>query len=142
MTIRNSVESDIPAIVGMVKDLRESAGIPMAIDEDVTARTLRMLINAPHGLVLVSGDDPQAFLAASVSVSTVSLVPVAIEHGWFASPAAKGAGIRLLLAYEQWAQQMGCRYVRMCTPPGNERAASLLQRRGFSVAEWTWVKAL
>jgi GNAT superfamily N-acetyltransferase len=140
--IRPAVEDDIPAIVGMVKDLRASTKIPMEIDEAVTARTLRMLIAAPHGLLLVSGDHPQAFLAASVGVTAVSLAPVAMEHGWWASPDARGAGMRLLVAYEGWAEQMGCRYVRMCTPPHNERAATLLRRRGFSVSEMVWTKAL
>src|SRR5690606_20683609 len=104
--------------------------------------TLRQLIAAPHGLLLVSGDLPNAFLAASVSVTTVSMAPVAVEHGWWASPDARGAGIRLLLRYEKWAEDIGCRFVRMCAPPHALRAASLRERRGFSVSEHVWAKAI
>jgi hypothetical protein len=140
--IREARGQDVPAIVSMVVALQQSTRIPMAIDEAVVRQTLQRLIVSPTGLLLVSGAQPEAFLAASVGFTTVSTAPVAQEHGWWASGKAKGAGPKLLLHFEKWAAEQGCQFIRMSTPPHNVRAAFLLQRRGFSVVEHAWVKAV
>lgn len=140
--IREATDFDIPVIVGMVRLLHASARMAMPIDEAVVHRTLRSLILNPQGLLIVSGREPEAFLAASMGLTSVSAAPVAYEHGWWASPKANGAGIKLLLWYERWAKEQGCAFVRMCTPPDNDRAALLLERRGFFLSEQVWVRAI
>ena len=140
--IRSATGQDVPTIIEMVRALQQSTRIPIEINPDVVRQTLQRLIVSPTGLLLVAGDKPEAFLAASVGLTTVSLAPVAQEHGWWASPAARGAGAKLLIAYERWATEQGCKFIRMSTPPHNVRAAFLLQRRGFAVVEHAWVKAI
>lgn len=140
--IRNAKGQDIPAIIEMVRALHTVTGQPLEFEKEVVRRTLQDLILRPSGLLLVAGDEPDAFIAASVGYASVSSAPVAIEHGWYAAPSAKGAGLRLLILYERWAKEQGCAFCRMCSPPNNESAARLLEKRGFSVSELAWCKAV
>lgn len=140
--IREAKGQDVPAIIDMVAELHRDTRMALPIDTGVVRQTLHNLIVNPSGLVLVSGKEPHGFIAASVGITTVSLAPVGIEHGWWASPTARGAGYRLLMAYERWGKQAGCLFIRMCTPPHTERAALLLRRCGFFLHEEVWVKAI
>jgi len=124
----------------MVAMLHASAGIVLPMDARITARFVDALIASPMGLVLIGGpSEPDGFLAASVGAASIAMTPVAHEHGWWS---AGGDGLRLLRRYEAWAREQGCFAVRMSTPPHNERAASILQRSGFALAEQAWVKVL
>ncbi|WP_157959924.1 hypothetical protein [Devosia submarina] len=89
---------------------------------------------------VVDGDDgPAGFLAASIGTASISMAPVAVEHGWWAG---KGGGMDLLRAYLTWAKERGCFAVRMSTPPNSERAGMILKRCGFQLAEQAWVRVL
>lgn len=142
--IREATDFDIPAIVGMVKDLHAVTRMPLEVEDAVTERTLLNLAASPQGLVLVNESDsgPNGFIAASVGFTAIASPRIGIEHGWWASPEAKGAGLRLLILYERWSREQGCRMIRMSTPPHNERAAQILRKRGFFVSEIAWCKAI
>lgn len=128
----------------MVKDLHASARMPLEVEDEIASRTLRNLIASPQGLLLINEGEngPNGFIAASVGFATITALRIAIEHGWWAGPDARGAGLRLLILYERWAKQQGCRMIRMSTPPHNQRAATILQRRGFFTSEIAWAKEL
>ena len=138
--VRSATNEDIPAIVGMVAMLHASVGIVLPLDPRVTSQFVAGLIASPMGLVLVAGNDtPDGFLAASVGSASIAMTPIAHEHGWWS---AGGDGLRMLHRYEAWAREQRCYAVRMSTPPHNERAASILERSGFALAEQAWVKVL
>lgn len=139
--IRPATTEDIPAIVGMVERLRASVRSPLEVDPHVTARFVSALLASPLAVVwVVAGSNaPTGFLAASVGTASVSMLPIAVEHGWWAE---QGGGLRLLKAYLSWASDVGCFAARMSTPPHNERAAAILDRLGFDLAEQAWVKVL
>lgn len=138
--IRLATPEDIPAIVRMTAKLHAAAGIVLPMDPRITARFVEGLISSPMGLVMVGGSaEPDGFLAASVGSASISMTPVAQEHGWWSQG---GDGLRLLRRYEAWAREQGCFAVRMSTPPGAERANSILQRDGYVLAEQAWVKVL
>lgn len=138
--IREATSADIPAIVRMVAKLHAAAGIVLPMDPRIAARFLEALIASPVGLVLVAGDaEPDGFLAASVGAASISMTPVAQEHGWWSNG---GDGLRLLRLYEAWAREQGCFAARMSTPPNAERINSILERSGFDMAEQAWVKVL
>lgn len=139
--IRTATTEDIPAIVGMVERLRASVRSPLEVDPAVTGRFLRALLASPLAAVwVVDGvETPTGFLAASVGTASISMLPIAIEHGWWAE---QGGGLRLLKTYMSWAKDIGCFAARMSTPPHNERAAEILDRLGFDLAEQAWVKVL
>lgn len=139
--IRDASLKEIPAILGMVRQLHVSTRMALPIDDEVTTRTLWQLIVGERGMVAVSeaGGRLNGFLAASVGYAAISLAPVAQEHGWWGEG---GTGLRLLITYERWAKGQGCGFVRMSTPPHNHRAADLLRRRGYLLSELSWVKAI
>jgi N-acetylglutamate synthase-like GNAT family acetyltransferase len=134
--IRQATHEDIPAIVEMVRKLHATAGIVLPMDQQITGRFLNGLVASPIGLLLVANE---GFLAASVGTASISMLPVAIEHGWWAEG---GDGLKLLRRYEVWAREQGCFAARMSTPPGADRVANILDRSGFSLAEQAWVKVL
>lgn len=139
--IRPATTEDIPAIVGMVERLRASVRSPLEVDRAVTSRFVRALLASPMAAVWVvdGADAPTGFLAASVGTASISMLPIAVEHGWWAE---QGGGLRLLKAYLSWASDVGCFAARMSTPPHNQRAAEILDRLGFDLAEQAWVKVL
>jgi GNAT superfamily N-acetyltransferase len=142
--IRAATFDDLPAVLDMVTDLHASTKMALEIDPAATMGLLRRLVGSADGLLLVAEADGAAkgFLAATVGVTPISFEQVGMELGWWAGPEAKGAGLRLLVLYERWAKSRGCRFVRMSTPPHNERAAQILGRRGFFVSEVAWAKAI
>lgn len=141
--IRSATTDDLPAVLGMVKQLHASTRMTLPIDDTVTMRTLDSLVGAESGLLLVSerASNAQAFIAATIGYSAISMVPIGMELGWWATPGSQ-AGLRLLILYERWAKSKGCHFIRMSTPPHNERAALLLSKRGFFLSEHSWAKAI
>lgn len=139
--IRPATPNDIPAIVQMTGRLHAAAKMMLPMDTAVTARFLSGLVASPIGLVLVvdKGQGPTGFIAASIGTASIAMLPVAIEHGWWAEG---GGGLDMLKRYEAWAREQGCFAARMSTPPGNERAALILERRGYSLSELAWAKVL
>lgn len=139
--IRGATTSDIAAIVSMIEQLRASVRSPLVVDPMATGRFVAALLSNPVAAIwVVEGDaGPTGFLAASVGTASISMAPIAVEHGWWA---AQGGGLALLKAYLAWADEQGCFAVRMSTPPHNERAARILKRFGFEAAETAWVKVI
>lgn len=139
--IRQAREEDIAAIVAMTGRLRASVQSPIEVDDLVTARFVGGLLTSPLASVWVVDARANAtgFLAASIGTASISMLPIAIEHGWWAE---QGGGLQLLKRYLDWAKSCGCYAARMSTPPHNERAAEILKRFGFLEAEVAWVKVL
>jgi RimJ/RimL family protein N-acetyltransferase len=139
--LRAATQHDIPAIIAMVAKLHASVASVMPMDRAATSRFLRLLVASPVGWVRVwdAGMGASGFLAASIGSTSVSMLPVAGEHGWWAE---RGGGLVMLRSYMEWAKEQGCFAARMSTPPHNERAALILQRCGFELAEQAWVKVL
>jgi RimJ/RimL family protein N-acetyltransferase len=139
--IRPATTDDTAAIVAMTERLRASIGSPLPIDPLVTTRFVSGLLASPLGWVRVvdGAESPNGFLAASIGTASISMAPVAVEHGWWAE---QGGGMDLLRAYLAWAQERGCFAVRMSTPPNSDRAGMILKRCGFELAEQAWVRVL
>ena len=138
--IRLAEEKDIPVIAGMVAKLHAAACVVLPLDEPTTKRFLSGLLRTPLGRLWVAddGEGARGFLAASLSTASISMRLVAVEHGWWAE---KG-GLQLLQTYLAWAEEQGCFAVRMSTPPGGVRAAVILKRNRFELAEQAWVRVL
>lgn len=139
--IRSARSSDLPAVLAMVRKLHVSTRQMAPFDDDMTMRTLLHLMTGSRSLLAVSevGERLNGFVAATVAYGSVSTVPFAQEHGWWGEG---GCGLRLLKHYEKWAKGEGCSFARMCTPPHNEMAATILRKCGYVHAESVWVKAI
>ena len=130
--IREATADDVIRIVDMVEALRAAVGGPVAVDRAWTARTLAALLESPDGSVWVSGG---GFLAASIQRSIISPVPMAVEHGWWASD---GSGLRLLRIYETWAKDKGAALITLSTGPTGPD----LSRLGYRRVEQAWTREL
>lgn len=128
--VRRAHADDILRIVDMVEALRAAVGGPVKVDRVWTARTLARLIGSPDAGVWVSGG---GFIAGSLQPTVISRVPIAMEHGWWASD---GSGLRLLRAFEAWAAERGAALVQLSTGPDGAD----LTRLGYRPAERAWVK--
>lgn len=139
--IRAATKDDIPAIVGMSERLRASIGSPLLVDPAVVRRFVAGLLASPLAAIWVVDGPSKAtgFLAASVGTASISMAPIAVEHGWWAE---QGGGLALLRMYLRWSKDMDCFAARMSTPPNNDAAARILRATGFEPAEQAWVKVL
>lgn len=128
----------------MVERLHAAASVMVPFDAAATERFLRSMVVYPSALLLVSECDgqPVGFIAGAIGFGSTSSVRVAVEHGWFAAPEAKGEGLKLLRAYEAWAKDNGCHYASMCSPPQSDGVGKILSRSGYRCTEFTWAKAL
>jgi hypothetical protein len=136
MVVRLAVAADIQRIVDMVCALRDAIGGPVLPEPDKVAETVMILMGSPSGVVLVSDG---GFIAGSISSTIISTERFAHELGWFATD---NSGLRLLRAFEAWADSRGAR-VRLSTGPEDQVPARLrkaLQRRGYRAYETAWVK--
>tara|TARA_X000000950_G_scaffold214545_1_gene258091 strand:- start:161 stop:571 length:411 start_codon:yes stop_codon:yes gene_type:complete len=136
MAVRLAVAADIPRIVQMVCALRAAIGGPVLPEPEKVAETVMILIGSPSGIVLVSDS---GFIAGSISSTIISHERFAHELGWFATD---NSGLRLLRAFEAWADSRGAR-VRLSTGPEDQVPARLreaLHRRGYRPYETAWVK--
>jgi GNAT superfamily N-acetyltransferase len=142
--IRNAHLGDLPALLDMTSCLHEVAGIAIPMRCPYTQGFLQALMAHADGLVLVAEKDGEAvgMLVASIGTASISPAPIAVEHGWYVKPEARGVGGLLLARYEQWAREKGCFAVRMSTPPGAEGPALILERKGFAQSEIAWAKVL
>jgi GNAT superfamily N-acetyltransferase len=142
--IRNATLADLQAILSMVERLHEAAGVLIPMHRPFTEGFVQALMGHPDGLAIVLDRDGVAvgMLIAAIGTSSVSPAPVAIEHGWYVEPEARGHGGALLAHYEQWARDKGCFAIRMSTPPNTEGPAAILEHKGFTRSEIAWAKVL
>lgn len=141
--IRTATLADVGAIVRMSQELALATAMPIDVDPAWTAAFVARVVTG-GGLALVVDIDGavDGFLVATVGQCSVSPKPVAIEHGWWCGPSAKGWGGRLLTKYEGWARERGCAFARMSIPHQSPIGAVLSIRCGYQFAETAMVKAL
>lgn len=129
--IRNANIADIPKIVDLIEKLAATVnGLP--VDRIKTGETLAGLICDPAGAVLVSG---AGFIAGRLGDTFISRDLVAYEMGWFAEDRS---GLRLLRAFEAWAQSRGAAMIAMSCNGG--AAQRILDRSGYETMEIKMVK--
>lgn len=130
--IRSAVEADIPRIIEMVERLRDAVSGPQKPCRIRTGQTIAELIHSPDGAVWVS---ERGFLAAKLGRTIISPDLIAEECGWYAEDRS---GMRLLNAFERWAESKGATLIRMSCNGG--AAQQILERSGYRVAEIAMVR--
>lgn len=130
--IRPATAGDVLRIVDMVEALRLAVGGPVPVDRPHTAQTVAALLSSPDGAVWVSDG---GFIAGALTRTIISPVPICQELGWFATD---GSGLRLLRAFEDWAQERGAALIQLSTGPTGPD----LTRLGYRRAETAWVRSI
>lgn len=126
--------ADVSHVVRLVMALRAAVSGPQEVDPSHTGAQVLRLMQSPSGVVYVSTG---GFIAGEVAATIINPAPVAIEHGWFATDQS---GLRLLSAFEAWAEKMGCTGIKMSTGATHSAAATILERRGYQPAELAWFR--
>ncbi len=132
IVIRVAVEADIPRIIDLVERLRQAVNGPQRPCRIATGQTIAALIHSPDGSVWVS---ERGFLAAKLGRTIISPDLIAEECGWYAEDKS---GLKLLRAFEAWADARGATLKRMSCNGGD--AQRILERAGYKVAEIAMVK--
>lgn len=110
--------------------------MPFAFDDGAMGDVLAMMIESPGAVVLMTdrGVIGGALNAAYCDPKWI----MAVELFWW----ARGDGLTLLSAFEEWAQEMGASEVRMTTLANLPRADAILRRRGYGQAEISYTKVI
>jgi hypothetical protein len=128
----------------MARVFHAAANMPMAFDAAYAASVAGAYIADDDKLCLVlDRGDPVGILAAHVYRHPLAPVLAADELMWWIEPQHRGlCAMRMLEAYEEWAQSKGCVLIGMATPPCDDKAASIYGRRGYACAGMHFFKTI
>jgi len=139
--IRQAVEGDIPAIVAMGRRMVATYGAGLVENVPQLEFVVRNAIASPNGVIWLAVDkQPVGFLVLIAFKHHLSGVATAGEVGWWVEPEARGCGIRLMHAAEQWAAEHGIVNIQMIAP--NERVGALYKRCGYEPIEITYQRTI
>jgi GNAT superfamily N-acetyltransferase len=93
-------------------------------------------------VILVSGSDATitGMIAMLAYDHPFSGERMAFEVVWWVEPEARGDGVRLLRAAEDWAMEQGIGKMQMVAP--NERVGALYERLGYLPVETSYQRSL
>lgn len=140
--IRAATPDDIPFVVRMgVRHLR-SGGYDGTIEPDpaAIADLAHSLIGSERGLLLVSEENESVsgMIGMIAAPHPYSGALIAMEMFWYVAPEARGAGVRLMRAAEEWAKSLGLSHILMAAP--DEKVAHFLERSGYRRVETNLIK--
>jgi len=142
ITVRPATLDDLPAILPMARRFVASYGAGLTENLAQLTGLATHLITNPACTLLVAETHHGlcGFIGLVGYAHHVSGVPTVGEVAWWVEPAARGSGLALLDAAEQWATAYGAQHLLMIAP--NERVGSLYTRRGYRAVETTYQRAL
>lgn len=142
--IRAATLDDIDqiAVLGERELLESHYGHFFALNGQARIDLARKLIEEPHGLLLV--DEFYGELAGMIGV-IATLHPysgesVLSQWFWYCAPEARGGGVKMFMAAENWARENGVVLSVMGAP--NERVARFYERMGYVPLETNFIKKL
>jgi GNAT superfamily N-acetyltransferase len=114
----------------------------IALQPDRVAATVERLIANPDATVLLSGSDATitGMIAMLAYDHPFSGERTAFEVVWWVEPEARGDGLRLLRAAEEWARGRGATAVQMVAP--SQRVGELYIRLGYAPVETSFQRRL
>jgi GNAT superfamily N-acetyltransferase len=142
---RGSVE-DLPAIEPLGARFYAEARLPGRFVPAVWAATWQRLLAGGNGalFLLERTGEVCGALGAIIFPDPNDGDLVASEMFWFVAPEARGAGLRLLGAFEAWAAERGAQRLGMVhlATAGADRLAKLYERRGYRCVQTDYLKEI
>jgi GNAT superfamily N-acetyltransferase len=144
--VREATLDDLDAVYAMGDQfLRETTYAAfMQPNAEPLLASIVSFIDVPDRLGLVAERDGRVvgMIALLVAPHPFSGERTAFEVVWWVTPAARGLGVRLLRAAEQWARDQGTVAMQMVAP--NARVGAFYARVGYVPVETayqrTWAK--
>lgn len=114
----------------------------ISIDPARLSDSVGNLLANPDGAVFVSGSDATltGMIAMLAYDHPFSGERTAFEVVWWVEPEARGDGVRLLRAAEQWARDLGIRKMQMVAPTA--RVGEFYARMGYAPVETSFQRSL
>jgi hypothetical protein len=134
--MRQATSDDIPRIVDMCREFHAASGLPMEFDPAGMASFAARMIESPDMVIIVSDDGLIGGLL--MPAYCAPNWKIAGELFWW----AKGSGLQLLSAFEQWGRDNGANEVRMTTLSALQRADAILLARGYANVETSYTKVI
>lgn len=141
--IRRALPEDMDRLIEMGQRFvaeTEYAGLIKADPERITETVMRIATN-PDGAIFVSGNGSvTGMIAMLIYEHPFSGERMASEMAWWVEPEARGSGVKLLRAAEEWARERGAVAVQMVAP--TERVGALYSRLGYKAFETSYQRRL
>lgn len=135
--IRLATDEDVPAIVAMGQEFAETSTYREQMRTDparLEAVALGILGNPDAAMWVCERDGTLIGMLAMLLVThPMSGDRIASEIVWWMNPTARGAGVRMLRAAEQWAQDNAAVAVHMIAP--TERVGTFYAAIGYAAVE-------
>ena len=139
-------KSDLAGIAAMGPDFWREGGLHGSFSPDVFVRTWSRLMDLGlgHAIVMKSGRDTVGALGFMIAPDPNDGELIAQEAFWFVRSDARGAGIRLLVKYEELARAMGVKRASMAHINGlmDDKLDRLFKRRGYHPTETHYWRTL
>ncbi len=136
MAIRAATRKDIPAMLTSLRKHHAAHGFEWSFDRVRLSVVCANAITSPDWLALV---DDSALLLARWFDCEFGSGRHAIERALWSE---RGQGPALIAEFEQWARANGCVDAALSSMRRPDAFARLYGRRGYRLAETTFVKAL
>ena len=141
--IRRGTEEDINALVAMgLRFAHDLYHDQLPVTADSLDTFVCAVLDNPKACLFVSDgpDGISGVIVGHVFTHPMSGEDVAAELAWWVNPEARGAGVRLLRAFEDWAEAMGARQVQMVAP--TERVGAFYERVGYAPVERLYQRSI
>lgn len=144
MLIRNATYFDVPEILALAHKYVEEEVSVVGHHSDVwcvnsLSHHLMSSLSSDDGIVLIARVDGKltGYLWATTHLMAPwSPLTVASDLLFYVKPECRGTtvALRLVKAYKEWAEELGCHEVRLSTASGinTERVGQFYERLGFS----------
>ena len=132
--IRKAALSDVPEVVGFGAKFHAQAQQPFPYEIEAVTGFVEGLVNSPVGAVFISGTGMIGGVLTPAYCASSWIM--AVELFWW----AEQGGVKLLKAFEDWAEEMGANEVRMTSLAALERADGLLKRLDYAPTEISYRK--
>lgn len=145
--IRHATNEDIFDILILAKQFCKEAPDTYVFNKDKVETWIKAGIENDHMCMLVYEDDTgdiQGGILGVVSEMFMSGESLATEFAWFMSKEHRGGtgAIRLVKAFEEWAKENNAKYIVMADLVGLQDLSKLYERRGFELAERSFIKEI
>lgn len=121
----------------MLLEFHRAADLPFAASAAWAHNLFCECVTQPNRLAIVSDG---GILLAIAEPSILGPFVQAHEIAWWVTPEHRGAGIRMLDGYEEWAIKHGAHLISVASLSVLPGVEAVYERRGYQRLETHWVK--
>lgn len=144
--IRTVTIDELPRLTECAHSFFKESGLPGTFNDAHFMATWSVMLRN-HQSVIFAVEDSGKFVGAFGANAYPDILTgdlVANEMFWYVLPEFRGAGLKLLRAYETWALKLGCKRIFMVhlASLDADRLEQYYQRRGYRLIEKLYAKDL